>query len=285
MALKYYLITNVGSYDLSVVQRYPFHMVLAQVYNKSPSLRRNLDSMKATYRPRIIMDNGAHEDGQIHFDQYIEAILRLRPDVVVLPDLIGWPHGHSRSFSMEFRDKLRALLPPEYIKHIQFVYVPQGSNSGEVLEEFDWALKALSPLRYIIGFGQAYLHWCLSPEDVDSEAPRQKMIEDVLTRRQPPDHRFHILGARWHPELNLALWSPFVGIDSIKPSICAAAGTTYPQRPHLSTLGNRYRLSYLDDKRADPDGLIANINEFISAYSCDPYRLTDPDEYGGIPVI
>lgn len=264
--MKFYLIVNAGSIDLNVVRCYPYHMVLAQVYVDNAQYRRSIDWIRKQHTFRALMlDNGAHEGTVMNDESYIDIIMRLRPTEVVLPDLIGMDSRVGRERSMRFRDLLQQAVAPDYQPTL--IYSPQGRDQMEVLQEYAWAIDHFHNESIgKIAFGQSYLHFCKDAEQIDTEIPREGLVNQVLSLHGADQAKFHIFGARWNPSYLYASYPNITGIDTVKPCICAAFGSSYPRKPSLLCIDNRYRLSLHSREIVYDSELRNNIKLFCHEY-------------------
>lgn len=265
---RYVMISNIGGYLRSAfVQNYPTHLILAQPYGADERMRQVVEWMQEHRRPYIIFDNGAHEGEVMDDDGYMRLAKRLKPDVLVLPDLIGTPHNQSRLRSLQFVSR---AVSHGYAG--QFMYVPQGATKQEILKEFQFAQTELDPQRFIIGLGQSYLTWEVqggggSP-GLTQEAARVQLIKDLMVRTSNWGAcRYHILGGRWEyaPLARLVQESRlnFIGLDSVKPVTCTLGGTIFPEKPKYG--GGKTDLFSLEV----PDELehSHNVRMFCEAYN------------------
>lgn len=261
--INYYMIVNTGTLIQSqVCQRYPYHMVLAQQYIADETYRATLAKMQELDTCRIILDNGAHEGIDIDLDVYEAVIMELEPDCVVLPDLVSRPGSQSYDLSMAFAEWMW--------KHqggTRLMFVAQGENKEDVLYQYHRAHRYLDPKDFMIGLGQAYLHWVKDPWTNQHEAARQAMILDMI-RYGGLDlmqaHQYHILGGRWSPAHYGRIGSMIniSGLDSVKPCTCAYAGTSYPVYPY-----NKGKIDLCDSTYAVSNDLLTlNIDRLTTSY-------------------
>jgi hypothetical protein len=232
MSIPYYMIANIGTLVQSkMVQRYPYHLFLAQLYIESEDYRSTIKRMRIEYGTRVILDNGAHEGEIIEPDLYAEVLQdMLCPDLpmtVVLPDLIGFNAIRSRVRGMVFMERF------ERFPELTFMYVPQGEHQEDIVREFYLAQERLDPNRCILGFGQSYLKW--EDQYVRDEDARFQLVRRVVEGGRHPVP-YHILGARWRPRR----WDwldgyrneiKVLGLDTVKPITCALGHTMYPSKP------------------------------------------------------
>lgn len=301
--MNYYLILNPGTFEkMPQLTSYPYHMALCQSATKSSDY---LDGLIDVRRQggRLILDNGAHEGHIVGWEEYLSIIDRVRPSVIILPDLIGYSHQQSREYSLTFMRKLTDRLYKSIDRRYtpEFMYVPQGRDTVEVLSEFQWAVDTLTTGEFIIGFGQSYLAWCMSadgetidPNKADSEGGRASQITAVINRLRwsSPGYttpRFHVLGARWEPgpfaRVNRPLYARFVGVDSIKPLHCALSQCLYPARPESARMpvqsygsdtGRKVRLT---DDCPTWEALDSNVMALCHWYVCSNiWRQTFRDD-------
>ncbi len=265
MTPQYFMILNAGTmldaheHD-NWIMRYKAHLGLSQM----------LDACNELYAPYkkimenggcVILDNGAHEGIDCDTGQYLTTVGRLRPSIVVLPDLIGRPGRESREASLSFARTIRQKFPK-----MKMMFAPQGQNELDTLSEYEWAMRNLNPEHYIIGFGQAYLVW--ENDTRKDEDARAELIKQVLARSMGNKHTFHILGGRWIPKDFSYLWTAdnFMGLDSIKPCTCTLESLKYPERPEK-------KIVRLSRTVAHSDALIGNCYEFAKQYGL----AFDPD--------
>lgn len=229
--INYYMIVNTGTLIQSqVCQRYPYHMVLAQQYIADEVYRATLAKMQELDTCRIILDNGAHEEIDIDLDIYKAVIKELEPDCVVLPDLVGRPGSKSYHHSMAFADWMEEHQPDA-----RLMFAAQGENKEDILYQYDLAHRSLDPGIFMIGLGQAYLHWVKDSWTKQHEAARQAMILDMIKYGGldlMQAHQYHILGGRWSPAHygRIGTMINISGLDSVKPCTCAYTGMKYPKR-------------------------------------------------------
>lgn len=258
----YYFIGTVGAMTHSRLARsYPYQLILAQMWLGSVDYQRAVISMKweldRNQSYNIILDNGAHEGINISLEDYFTVVLQASPSCVVLPDLIGKSHIDSRIRSMLFAEQVLKLYPAT-----KLMYVPQGRNRDEIVEEFEWAQNELDPNTYTIGFGQSYLTW--ETDEEKDEVARLRLVGTIMSHSNAYRARYHILGARWHPKSFANHFDKFhfVGLDTIKPCHCCLEGRMYPSKPP--------RKIDRMDKACPSDALLsANIQKL-----CDHYELS-----------
>lgn len=262
----YYMIANLGTLLASpTARRYSYHMVLAQPYASSGAMRSIIEAMISVRGTEFILDNGAHEGEVMDDDEYMQVVKSLKPECVVLPDLIGRPWKESRDRSIDFDDKLRSGLVNSEMRRM---FVPQGDSKEGILAAVDWACSNLDPDQYTIGLGQSYLTW--ETETRKDEAARAAMILDIRAQIHPSDlavSRFHLLGGRWSP-VHIDMMAPkgsllIVGLDSIKPCTCALNQVLYPERPENN------KTDFLDERIASEHALSHNMYDFCRLYGLD----------------
>lgn len=255
--IPYTMIVNVGTLVHSeYAQKYPYHLILAQLYEESFQYRVAVDNMRSSMGTRFILDNGAHE-GIVPTTESIASYWRIvqavEPSLVVLPDLIGRNSHLSRELSMRFADRVN-----ERYTQIKCMFVPQGENQEQIVAEYRFAQRELPSRHFVVGCGQSYLTW--ETAALRDEAARLQMFDECLI----PDSkaRFHILGGRWTPfnvRTTVGLKHHFVGLDSIKPCTCALTGALYPRRP-------REPVDRLSTAVAEDDRLRTNVFQFCAHY-------------------
>jgi hypothetical protein len=258
--MKYYLIPSVGALTLEEVQRYPHQLALAPVLLKHPETMEILRVARKRWIQDLILDNGAYEQELVSDTTLIEVAYNLRPDIVVLPDLPENPREVSRNRGLAFAQRLvdwwqpyctmEAPYPPK------FMYVPQGIDAPDVLDDYDWALNNLDPDQFVIGMGISYRHW-----GTDEEA-RYEQFQEVAMHSRFKAYRFHILGARWGGLRHFGAFDNVTGIDSRKPMSCAYTTTPYPVKP-------QYRAAHTSARIPDVSTLASNIRSFCHEYNCE----------------
>ena len=229
--MKYYMIATPGMWKASqYVQRYPYHLVLAQVLSGDEGLLNTIKVVRygAVQGCRsLILDNGAHEGIIFDPNEYERIAKALWPDIIVLPDLIGRHWQESRDYSMDFVKRFDTEAP----YRPRFMFAGQGENAVQVIAAYDWAIDSLDPARFVLGFGQAYLQWCRNEAEVNSEGRRWEAFETITMHAKAKKFDWHILGGRWETTLSFSMRGYVKGLDSIKPLSCAAGGTYYPAKP------------------------------------------------------
>jgi hypothetical protein len=260
MALHYYMITTKGMIDSPLAQVYKHHMLLAQTMSDSVM---SLAGKGLCCDPNkiVILDNGAHENALVDDGVYMDIIDYLRPQVVVLPDLIGELGGKSFERSMAFERRVRHYQTRTEWR-CKFMIPVQGNSRTDVLITYDSVMHALqkAPGDYILGFGQSYLQFLQSPEEQHTEVRRYELIREVMMNPLAKRFRFHVLGGRWWPG-DYSHWLNIIGLDSIKPLTCALSGTIYPACP-----GEARKLDLLDTRRVDSRLFTQNVGAFAKAY-------------------
>lgn len=261
---EYYVITNVGTFmQTPLPKKMPNQMVLHQVLAANPNYFRAVKRMQHLYKPRIILDNGAHEDCLASEEAYKGMIEELQPDVVVLPDLIGQRWEDSFKVSLKFSEWMIAHFP-----QMEMIFACQGEDPPQTLKAYAQAYRELPADKFIIGFGQSYLCWQRDGlrDDMARRELMYRLIKYMGFAIDDVQHRGHILGGRWntcpmdecYQQLNIT------GLDSVKPCTCAVQGTTYPVR----TNG---KIDLADMSVPHSIGsLVQNINTFIDAYQLAP---------------
>lgn len=268
---NYYMILNVGM----MVQRpalhfYPYHMILAQQYAKGGEEYRSAVktlSYGANSVPnrQLILDNGAHEGIDIDSESYKEIIEELRPDVVVLPDLVGRPAEESFKVSQRFSHWVMSHYP-----HMKTMFAGQGQNQDEILEIYGDAFAEWDPARCIIGFGQAYLTWEDPKKGLTQEKARITMIQDIVSyegAKHLQNHQFHILGGRWGPQ-SLAWFRDklnITGLDTVKPLTSCLSKMQYP---HYAE--GHQKTDLLGTELVTDLELKASVDELVDAYDLAP---------------
>lgn len=247
--MYYYLIANVGTILKSPVARtYPRHLVLAPAILSNPVYRSILNTMSKS-GIKFILDNGAAEAVDIGLNVYLQIVEDLNPWCVILPDLLNRPRLQSRAKSLDFLAMLKAA---KYTGHV--MYVPQGSNQDEILDEYDWAATdGLALYHWRLGMGRSFLHWGTQ------EVHRIQMFQEVHQNAAARNASFHILGATTHPTIYYSEQPNVIGIDSSKPCNCALSRLTYPCCPPR---GMRDTLR----KCAPEQLLVTNIQSFCYKY-------------------
>jgi hypothetical protein len=278
--IPFYMIANMGTLVLSrFAQTYPRHLILSQVYQlpEAETYRATLKAMRSK-GVRIILDNGAYEGHDVGFQEYIDVILDLKPQVIVLPDLVGRNHRKSRACSLDFVEKLEAVLGSKGLTNSlyprEYMYCPQGASKEEVLDEFGYAYAEASYWA-IIGVGRCYQLWYDESKDgpdPEVETARIRMLQTLadIPGATRGHVRHHVLGARWNPPPAYApLQSSglnIIGLDTFKPVHCALAGVTYPYKPSVKFGDECWQC-------ADEHLLRYNLAELAQLYSLNTRAL------------
>lgn len=270
----YYMILNVGTFVTSAtLRRYKKHMLLAQQYASKGAYdvryRSLIKEMAQSSQHHLIMDNGAHEGIDIDLDTYKLILSEVKPDVAVLPDLVGRPSQESFELSLRFRDWIEKYLP-----HTNYMFAAQGQDKESILNSYQRALNEFEPSKCIIGFGQAYLTW--ETEQCKQEEARRDLIQDLLAQnnmRYMERFRYHILGGRWAPMKVTSLSArrnhtglPITGIDSVKPLTSVRSHELYPK------IGKAGTKTDLCDHKESLGSIILSrsIDRFVEAYGLAP---------------
>jgi len=296
MTFSFHIITNVGMLLKSeLVRGFARTLCLAQLY-KEPGYAEALKE-KIANGDRVILDNGAHEGIDYPIAEYLAIALDLQPTVVVLTDLVGRTSEQSRANSFRLLWALTgqnetecpepdwAVVRDAFPK-TKFMYVPQGANKQQVMDDYRWAINNLDPDLFIIGFGQGYLCWASNEWEVNQEATRLPMVMAALDehakwlQKQADDNaqallegkpqkeiktfEFHVLGARWSADsIHYGHISPYIsGIDTIKPTTCAFTNRVFPNRPDIRSIVRE------SSDVVSEALLIQNINAFCVEYGC-----------------
>lgn len=236
--IGFYLITNGAAFTkMPEVRLYPRHLLLAPVLKACPEALRTAKHLRETRGDsiRIILDNGAYEGQLMSPNEYLRMCRELRPQVVVLPDLVGTSWKESHKLSQAFLYTLRAS--GTWGHSVDAMFVPQGDSKEANLEAYQHAIETLDPETVILGFGLSHRLWH-EPRDGNiraSETPRIRMVEAVMKLPGARKFRYHILGARKVPTgiyANMASigFARIVGLDSYKP-FRLACGDTLQESP------------------------------------------------------
>lgn len=204
--MKFYIIgTNAELRYSPFVRDFPTHLVLATPLQKDPETAEQVARLIQQGR-QVILDNGAYEGELCPDIFYAKLAQQLQPWCVVLPDLVGADNIKSRETSIKSFYELQEKVPKA-----RFMYVPQGKNKNQILEEFQYANENLSE-NFIIGIGKCYLYWG------EDNIHRVQMIEDIRQNLgESINHEWHVLGARKTPTKAFAQYSNIIGIDTFKP--------------------------------------------------------------------
>ena len=268
--MYYYLITNVGTYTESgIVARYRRHLVLAQLWDEKgyASRTRSLARKGAT----IMLDNGAHEAVVIDLNRYARIVKESHAHYVVLPDLIGQSSEASCHHGMGFYGSHPELFSSSPHGCLP-VYAVQGTSKADVLNGYKWAMETWHPAHVVLAIGQAYLQFLTEeeqnePNQLYHESARLRLLMSLQDMNGFSRFRWHILGARWSPTKVFGSVPQIIGIDTIKPCICAlttmmpSSPNLYPNRPHRTVFSRR------STTVAWPASLVDNIYSFSVAYS------------------
>ncbi len=276
--IPFYLITNKASLvNNPVVRLYPRHLILAHLLREDPAyagiVERWIKAARVDERPlHVIMDNGAYEKQIVGTGDLVALAAYLKPDVIVMPDAVGEPHRATWELGQVFVEhmekKLRTMHTASRSKLARqydpiYMYVSQGVSPHDVMEGYALAMNKLDPQKYVMGLGLGYKAW-LSPSDPEeSEAARERMVEDIFSLPKSSTFRWHILGARWNATKHFAEYSPYIcGLDTFKPCQSALNGMRYPGRiPE--------KVDHRDPRIVDVDILNRSMEVFASMYDLD----------------
>lgn len=159
-----------------------YHLVLAQV--TQPSYFKFYKEMKAR-GDYIILDNGAYELARFDPRRYAEIIDDLKPDLVVLPDILLGDVADSFAYSTGMRIWLESVLKhkPEWMIALQ---APQGQYKQylvtlqHTLEKDAWNIKHIGLPRAL---ATHIFH-----------QPHARISIAATVRDQRPDITLHALG-------------------------------------------------------------------------------------------
>jgi hypothetical protein len=204
-------------------------MALAQLLYQTDYITYFKQIRRGDHGSVVIMDNGAAEGGAMSPEELIGQADQLRPDVLVVPDVIQDPdasYGAACSF-LEHKDW---LAYKEMMPLTQLMMVPHGATYSEWLRDLD-RLLSLDP--QIIGVARA--HTRLAPD-----APihgRASLVREVF--RHSKRVRVHLLGLTENPVELFPIAREFgarvMGVDTALPWVLAA------EELRLETYGLLYR--------------------------------------------
>ena len=229
--IPFYLITNVGTLTSSTyAQHFPRHFLLAQIYTNAPPVYQKIVRDLRRRGLKLILDCGAYEGVLIDIPEYVDIIKDIKPDIVVLPDI---PFDGSAT-----KERAKEFLMMTQWQAPHYIYVPHGDCVSDTLAAYDIAFHTIDPLRFIIGLGISYKHWCSSPPNhgCDSgdeydhpEKGRIEFVQDVLNITGAEHFRLHLFGGRRRPTKQFTRWTDqIVGLDAYDPCACALSGRAYP---------------------------------------------------------
>ena len=261
------MIANVGTLLASpYAQKFPRHLVLAQVYLKSHVLYRKIVDNMRKKGCRIILDTGAYENEPVSMLEYATVAQILRPPVLILPDIPNASWINSKRHGEKFARNC-SHTPEKYI------YIPQGQNMAQVLTAYDDAFQSLDAEKFIIGLGLGYKHWCETADDAAHERGRVEFVEDVMKVPGADLFKFHLLGGRKQPTKQFTRWTTsIVGLDAYDPCHCAMQDVIYPEYGD-----ERYPQGCITEVTSDAL-LKENVENFCDLYGLNPGPDVDDDE-------
>jgi len=199
----------------------------------------------------VIMDTAAFEGAAISIQDLIEAVRRVRPSEVVLPDDV---HDRRLTLQQSF-DASRALRQNGYDG--TFMAVPHGKDLGEYM----LSVKELELIPGVTTFG--------IQEEVQElfGISRAEVVRQVLNR-VPPGYNIHLLGVQ---DDLLDITHPFMmrnvrTADTAKFVVWGLNGiyvdpneTPFPAYPGRQSLGGR--MEYFDYQLDDGDHAVNLIKD------------------------
>lgn len=265
--MDYYLITNSATFrQCDWVQRYPFHLVLAQVLVKDPEYAAQVNQMQKTNGYQVILDNGAHESEICNLSEYLSVAKQLQPWCVVLPDLIGASAVESRTRSLVFYRWLAKQLP-----HLpRVMYVPQGRCLREVVDEYCFAIGYFEHVAgdILIGIGDSYKTCYLQgegPANITAEAVKVRLVQAMLAETEVACE-MHILGGRHEPTIFYSQQPNIIGIDSVDPCQCTLNNQFYPLALNVYKKATKGKFNFAGTQVANEVHLKQNVIRFCTAY-------------------
>lgn len=266
--MRFYLMTNIATLKAHQwVQKYKYHMVLAQVLKQDSKYFTLVQDM-INHDVSVILDNGAHEGVVCNLPEYYAIVQQLKPQCVVLPDLIGAHAIESRTRSLIFYDWLFHQNWPTPL----IMYVPQGLCQREVVDEFLWSVGYFSkqPINFYIGVGDAY-KFCYTNDDkdfaIEPEIIKVRLVENMLSECYPGSQpQIHILGGRAVASIFYSTQANIGSIDSVDPCRCALNDQTYPVKETEYERSVRPSFDFADQRVADLPLLKESIKKFCAAY-------------------
>lgn len=206
--MKLALIADTLGFDIVDNMNLSYHLPLAQYVLKS-------DEYAAYYKEKslrgdfLIMDNGAAEDGTVDLNDLIEAIRILRPDEVILPDVLK---DRNATLEQSFNPTLLGVIPPK-----QRAVAPQGTDFEswmECAETFVGSMKDFSTI-------------CIPKHTESFEGGRMRILFQIGKMGWHRTYHIHLLGVYFNPYLEIQLArsiAPWVrGIDTAAPFAWAQA--------------------------------------------------------------
>lgn len=245
-------------------QRYPRHLVLAQVLAKDPEYFELVQNMIAD-GVAVILDNGAHEGVVCNLSQYYQIATKLKPWCVVLPDLIGVHAIESRTRSLIF---YRWIYEQDWQpNNFSVMYVPQGKTQQEIVDEYLFASEYFKDRGHltIIGLGDSY-KYCYQEPNEDAETVKVRLLQAMIDETAAPELPIHILGGRTNPTKFYSTLERVIGIDSGDPCQCALNNQTYPTANTEFERATKQSFNLAGDKIAGKIALQTNTEQFCIAY-------------------
>ena len=279
----FYMIANIGTLLRSnYAQSYPCHLVLVeQVLGDSPAYVAQLEGMCASATYTVVLDNGAYEEKLASCDHIMTAAISIKPDIIVLPDLVGLSGRQSFEASCHDYEHLQgAIKQGDLPESTRFMWVGQGDSAIDTLECYRLLMTQCPDPKPILGLGRGYYHWCATSAEQATEEGRHRMMRDIdilmgnvflETSQAPhpimPDFDCFLLGARWYPSpiLHMTTHLRVIGIDSYKPCRAAVHGYRYGTERCMSV---QPPLKHTNrDLFANDFALADNVKAFCEAYN------------------
>lgn len=214
-----------------------YHLVLYQLLGENGA--REVFKALRDRGDFLILDNGAHEGERTPITSLLEEAEDLRPDVVVLPDLL-------EDFESSFFLTLEAIL---FVSRVgvkgdfRWMVVPHDRSPWGMLG------KALAFFAFARRDAELSLFYGLSHDDPWVEEflrlPKayRKLIRACLKNLGP----IHLLGSPRSPQAlkTLAYDLPLVGVDSARPVVAALHGLRWDD-PRAEEVRRPPNYFYLD---------------------------------------
>lgn len=178
-------------------------MGLAQLVLRHPQYAMFLRTLRQRNHT-IILDQGAAENEQVTYDEFNQAIERVRPHIVIFPDVL-----------FNARQTLQAMSNyyTQTVHTEKFLGVPQGATAEEWLECYKVMLS--DDRVHIIGLSKIAIPHCFGEEDIAiarNQAVRLLQSEGLLLKP------IHLLGMGAPRELDAYQDIEAIqGIDSCYP--------------------------------------------------------------------
>lgn len=157
----------------------------------------------------------AHVSDDPHWAaRYLHVLLKIRPHVVVVPDVLGNARRTRDNFLYYYNVISHLNMP-----RTNLMYVIQGQTEEEALEEINWVCK--EPLITWVGFPRIVHYY---KEDLNYlSSARIRFVDFILDRLRSVGKQVHLLGMNDIKELEWA-GTRSISVDTRMASMAALTG-------------------------------------------------------------